>query len=130
MMRSATVGITCTVRDMVRVPFEKMARAALPKGYQLSLVICGDTLAQKMNYEYRKRSYKPNVLSFPLSKNEGEIFLNVRKAAREARVLRISAQSRITHLFVHGCLHLAGRSHGRSMDSLEQKILKAQGLNH
>ena len=102
-MQSTTLGITRTVKDTVRVPFEAMARASLPKGYQLSLVICGDTLAQRMNAEYRKKTYKPNVLSFPLAKLEGEIFLNIRKAQREARAMRIPLNTRLAHLFVHGC---------------------------
>ena len=118
------VEISRTVKDVVRVPFERMAAAALPKGYQLSLVICGDSLAQKMNREYRKKTYRPNVLSFPLSKKEGEIFLNVRKAAREARALGISRDKRLALLFVHGCFHLAGHKHGDRMEALEQKVLK------
>ena len=118
------VEIKKTVNDNVRLPFAQMAAAALPKGYQLSLVICGDTLAQRMNREYRKKTYRPNVLSFPLSKNEGEIFLNIRKAAREARVMKISANARIAHLFIHGCFHLAGYKHGDRMDALEQKVLR------
>lgn len=125
----ALVDIRYTVREAhLGLPFENLARATLPRGYQLSLVICGDALAQKMNKEYRKKTYKPNVLSFPLSKNEGEIFLNVRKAAREARGMGISAKARIAHLFVHGCFHLAGHDHSDKMDTLEQKLLKKFGF--
>lgn len=118
------VDIRYTVRDKVRLPFEAMARMALGKGYQLSLVICGDRLAQRMNREYRKKSYRPNILSFPLSKMEGEIFLNIRKAAREARAEGIPARRRLALLFVHGCFHLAGYKHGDRMEALEQKVLK------
>lgn len=123
-MTSITLDIKRTVKDTVRLPFEKMAALALPKGYQLSLVICGDTLAQRMNREYRKKTYRPNVLSFPLSKTEGEIFLNIRKAAREARRLGISANARAALLFVHGCFHLAGYDHSDKMEALERKVLK------
>ncbi|MFZ2886995.1 MAG: rRNA maturation RNase YbeY [Minisyncoccia bacterium] len=135
-MSQVTVEITNTFEKKVRLPrrktlsflrslpFEKIAAAALPKGYQLSLVICGDTLAQKMNAQYRKKTYRPNVLSFPLSKNEGEIFLNVRKAAREARSMGTSLNARLALLFVHGCFHLAGHDHGDKMEALEQKVLK------
>ncbi|OGG60832.1 rRNA maturation RNase YbeY [Candidatus Kaiserbacteria bacterium RIFCSPHIGHO2_01_FULL_56_24] len=124
MKRRPIVEIRRTVQNAVRLPFEDIAKAVLPKGYQLSLVVCGDTLAQRMNKEYRKKTYKPNVLSFPLSKNEGEIFLNVRKAEREARAMGISARSRIAHLFVHGCAHLKGLDHSDRMDALEQKVLE------
>ncbi|MEK7098333.1 MAG: rRNA maturation RNase YbeY [Patescibacteria group bacterium] len=128
MQKKLIVEIKQTVADTVRLPFDKIATAALPKGYQLSLVICGDRLAQRMNKEYRKKTYRPNVLSFPLSKTEGEIFLNVRKAAREARLEGISTNARIALLFIHGCFHLAGYKHGDRMEALEQKVLKKFGF--
>lgn len=105
-----------------------MARAILPSGYELSLVVCGDDLAQRMNREYRKKTYIPNVLSFPLAKNEGEIFLNVRKAEREARALGISRDFRLAHLFIHGCAHLAGLDHSDRMDALETRVLRKFGF--
>lgn len=119
-----SVEITCTVRGRTPlIPFEKMARDVLGKDYNLSLVLCGDKLTRKINCTYRKKNYPANVLSFPLSKNEGEIFLNVRKAEREAKVLGISSRQRIAHLFAHGCLHLRGLRHGRKMDASEKRIL-------
>lgn len=127
-MSSLSFDIKRTVTDTVRLPFEKMAEAALPKGYQLSLVICGDRLAQRMNTEYRKKTYRPNVLSFPLSKSEGEIFLNIRKAAREAKQEGISRDKRLALLFVHGCFHLAGHDHSDAMEALERKVLKKFNL--
>jgi len=127
-MSSVTLDIKRTVADTVRLPFERMAAAALPKGYQLSLVICGDRLAQRMNQEYRKKTYRPNVLSFPLSKTEGEIFLNIRKAEREARQEGVSTNARAALLFVHGCFHLAGEKHGDKMESHESKVLKKFGF--
>ncbi|MBI5457387.1 rRNA maturation RNase YbeY [Candidatus Kaiserbacteria bacterium] len=118
-------GITTTIRGpMPRIPFEKIARAILGKNYELSLVICGDKLVRRMNQKYRKKSYRPNILSFPLSKDEGEIFLNVRAAAREARRLKVPLRDRLALLFVHGCLHLKGLQHGRIMEAQEQRILR------
>lgn len=135
MQKKQVIEIKYTVKEGARLPFVEMAAAALPRGYQLSLVMCGDKLAQRMNKEYRlpalprkaqagKKTYLPNVLSFPLSKTEGEIFLNIRKAAREARLEGVSKNSRIALLFVHGCFHLAGYKHSDKMDALELKVLK------
>ena len=117
-----------TVTTAVRLSFEEMARAVLPRGYQLSLVLCGDKLARRMNMAYRKKTYAPNVLSFPLSKTEGEIFLNIRKAEREARAMGVGASWRIAHLFIHGCAHLKGLPHGTKMDALETALLKKFGF--
>ena len=107
------------------IPFENIADTILGKNYELSLVVCGDDLARRMNKEYRKKKYKPNILSFPLSKKEGEIFLNVRAAAREARRLKVALRDRLALLFVHGCFHLKGLQHGRIMEAQEQRILRA-----
>ena len=137
-----TTEITKTLRGSVpRIPYEKIADAILGKSYELSLVVCGDGLARRMNKEYRKKNYRPNVLSFPLSKTEGEIFLNVRTAAREdpnyngvvgrgaarrlpTSLLKRMARNHIAYLFVHGCFHLKGLRHGRIMEAQEQRILR------
>ncbi len=123
------LDIKTTIRGTVpRIPFEKIAKEILGAKYSLSLVLCGDLLGQRLNTQYRKKTYKPNVLSFPLSNKEGEIFLNIRKAEREARAEGISSAKRIAFLFIHACLHLKGLDHGNAMDALEQKYLKRAGF--
>ena len=107
-----------------RVSFARIAREILGPSYSLSLVMCEDTLAQKMNRLYRKKTYKPNVLSFPLSKTEGEIFLNLRKAAREAIEEGVSFNERVAFLFIHACLHLKGLDHSDRMDALEDTYMR------
>ena len=101
----------------------------LGESYELSLVVCGDTLSRRMNKKYRKKAYAPNVLSFPLAGHEGEIFLNVRKAEREAKIFNIPVRDRIAHLFVHGCFHLKGLGHGKQMEKLEESVLKKFGYH-
>lgn len=101
-----------------------MARAVLGAKYQLSLVVCGDTLARSINIKYRKKDYSPNVLSFPLDKNEGEIFLNIRKAEREAKEYGVPLRERLALLYVHGLFHLKGLDHGDKMERAEQTALK------
>lgn len=106
----------------------------LGERYQLSLVLCGDSLARRINKTYRlptlklrqarKKNYSPNVLSFPLDTYEGEIFLNVRVGAREARRFQVSLRQRLTLLFIHGCFHLKGMRHGTKMEKLEEKTLR------
>ncbi|HWP61687.1 MAG TPA: rRNA maturation RNase YbeY [Candidatus Paceibacterota bacterium] len=118
-----------TIRGNVpRIPFEKLLRAVFPQGYELSLVICGDDLARSINKKYRKKTYAANVLSFPLSKTEGELFLNVRCSEREARSFGVSRESRLALLFVHGLFHLKGLHHGRTMEREERRVLRAYKL--
>ena len=124
----ATIEVRRTAARAPRIDFVAIARDLLPERYILSLVVCGDTLARRINRAYRKKDYAPNVLSFPLGEYEGEIFLNVRKAEREARAAGISARERIALLFVHGCLHLRGMKHGHKMEAEEREILKRFGF--
>jgi len=107
-----------------RTPYERLAKAVLGNAYVLSLVLCGDSLARRINRSHRKKDYAPNVLSFPLGKKEGEIFLNVRKAEREARAYGTTAKKRLALLFVHGLYHLRGHDHGDTMERLEEKMLR------
>jgi probable rRNA maturation factor len=92
-------------------------------------VICGDTLSRRVNNEYRNKDYPPNVLSFPLTKDEGEVFINIRKATREAPRFDTTTQKHIAHLFVHGCLHLKGMDHSDEMEAMEDTILKSFKLD-
>lgn len=136
------IDIKCTLRaacpTLTRrgglIAFGDIARAILGDSFELSLVICGDTLARKMYVEHRmhavsglkptNKTYASNVLSFPLTANEGEIFLNVRKAEREAHSMGISTKERTAHLFVHGCFHLKGLDHSEHMEREEARIMK------
>jgi rRNA maturation RNase YbeY len=119
------VDIRRTVRvNTPGIPFSALAERVLGKEYALSLVLCGDHLARRINTETRKKTYSPNVLSFPLDTNDGEIILNVRKAMREAGEYGIPPRERIAYLFVHGLCHLGGMNHGRTMEDTEQRVMR------
>jgi hypothetical protein len=70
-------------------PFEAMARDVLGASYELSLVVCGDTLAQRMNKNIATNP-TPQRPHSRLKKKSGEIFLNVRSAEREARKYNVA----------------------------------------
>src|SRR3989344_5201030 len=69
----------------VSLPWRKISEEILGRDYDLSLVLCGDALSRKLNYSFRGKNKTANVLSFPLSENEGEIFINLSQARREAK---------------------------------------------
>ena len=120
----ASFDMRSTVRGALpRIPYGSIAKDILGTQYELSLVICGDALAKRMNITYRHKGYRPNVLSFPLDQKSGEIFLNVRKAEREAKEEGVSLRERAMFLYIHGCLHLAGHDHGDEMDALEERAM-------
>jgi len=93
--------------------WEKIKDEVLGKQYDLSLVFAGNSLMKKLNLKYRKKNLAANVLSFPLSKNQGEIFINL-------------AQKKYpTHLLlIHALLHLKNFRHGVRMKKQEVKLIE------
>ena len=112
-----------TTNTNPRIPFEKIAADLLGSPYELSLVLMADTLARKLNKKFKKKNNPTNVLSFPYTKNEGEIFLNIRRAERDAKKYGHTPREHITFLFIHGCLHLKGHTHSPNMEKQEEKLL-------
>ena len=106
------------------IDFEAIKNAILGKHYELSLVLMADTMARRLSKEFKGNTQHTNILSFPIDERNGEIFLNVRRAAREARSFGHTPKEHITFLFIHGCLHLSGLEHGKEMERQEVKFLK------
>ena len=105
------------------IPLQPIAEAVFGSNYELSLVICGDKLSRQLNRALRGKDRPANVLSFPLDKTMGEIFINARRIKSEAKKLNQTARARYLHLFIHGLLHLKGLDHGSRMDKQEQQLL-------
>ena len=104
--------------------FVAIKNSILGKKYTLSLNFVGESLAKKLNKEYRDKTYTPNILSFPLDENEGEIFICPKTIPKEAPEFSMSPKQYETFLFIHGCLHLKGMDHGQEMEKLENKFFK------
>jgi probable rRNA maturation factor len=96
--------------------------------YDVSVVFCGEKLSQRLNRTYRKKNKPTNVLSFPLSKHEGEIFLNLIRIKKEAQKKGLPWAGYLSYLFIHGLLHLKGHDHGSRMEAEEKRILKLFGF--
>lgn len=90
-----------------KIPYKNIKEKILGKKYELSLVLAGEKLMANLNKTYRQKNEAANTLSFPFSKKEGEIFLNINNTKKE-----------IIFLFIHSLLHLKGLKHG---DYMEQK---------
>ncbi|PIT90885.1 rRNA maturation RNase YbeY [Candidatus Kaiserbacteria bacterium CG10_big_fil_rev_8_21_14_0_10_49_17] len=126
----AELSIRNTTRQSLpRLPFARMKDSVLGKTYDLSLVFIGATRARRLNVETRGKDYVPTVLSFPLSKESGEIFICLSKALQEAPAYGKTPSQFIGYLFIHGLLHLDGLTHGSTMDKSEQMLSKKFDLN-
>lgn len=120
-----------TTKDRIpRLPFFALKEVTLGKSYNLSIVIVGDKRSQTLNKIYRKKTYIPNVLSFPLDEKNGEIFLNLKQAKREHKARGESYEYFVGLLVVHGMLHLKGMLHGSTMEGKEAQLLAKAGIEN
>lgn len=106
------------------MPFLPIKEKILGKNYDLTVVFCSPKESQAKNKEYRDKDYPTNILSFPLSQKEGEIYISLSTARRDAKKFGMSYEKFLHLLIVHGCLHLKGHEHGSTMEELEDKHLQ------
>ncbi len=106
------------------LPFEHIKDSILGKKYELSLVFIGDKLSKRLNSEHRGKNKATNILSFPLTEHDGEIFINQKQSKKDAPKFKKGYNEFIVFLFIHGCLHLRGLEHGKEMEKQEQKYIK------
>lgn len=104
---------------------------------ELSLVFTDDTTIRELNSDWRDKDKPTNVLSFPASNLKpgqkpgpmlGDIVIARETVAREAADEEKPFDHHLTHLVVHGFLHLLGYDHlsdteAEEMEALERKIL-------
>lgn len=114
--------------SLPRVPFSDIKDEILGKKYELSLVFIGDTRMRTLNKKYRKKDVTTDILSFPLSRNTGEIFISQKEAARRSKGFDMKPRDHLIFLFIHGLLHLKGLTHGRTMEKLEDRWCKRFGV--
>ena len=93
----------------------KVKNQVLGEKYDLSFSYAGSDEMRMLNKLYRKKDYSANVLSFPLSGNEGEILIN--KKYQKNGGLSF-------YLFIHSLLHLSGLKHSQKMDKKELEIMQ------
>jgi probable rRNA maturation factor len=130
----------------------RLARAALAAALDLatrdvapdaevSLLFTDDAHVRLLNTRYRGKDSATNVLSFPappqvqgaLGPMLGDIVLGQETVAREAAAEGLTVAAHLTHLLVHGFLHLVGYDHETDaeaavMEGLETAILAGLGI--
>jgi len=139
----------------------RLARAALKAGgfdvrglgsrsVELSLVLGDDALLRQLNRDFRAKDKPTNVLSFPaLDPGEainanapgrppiipiGDVAIAYETTAYEAREQGKTLAAHLSHLVVHGVLHLLGYDHlskaqATEMETLETAVLARFGLS-
>jgi probable rRNA maturation factor len=103
---------------------------------ELSIVLTDDATVSRLNRDYRATDAPTDVLSFAQNEGDaapkrpkdapahlGDVVISVDTALRQAAEAAISIQDELSHLLVHGILHLLGYDHERAKDA---KIMRAR----
>lgn len=111
-----------TPGKLPRLPFLRIKNEILGADYDLSLVFVGRKKAIALHQEWKSKNDPVNILSFPLAKDEGEIIISLEKARHECKNFDRTYENYLAFLFIHGCVHLKGFSHGAVMEREEKKF--------
>ena len=100
---------------------------------ELAVLLTDDAAVRRLNATWRGLDQPTNVLSFPAaeapdSRHLGDIAIAFETTAREARDEGKPLADHLSHLAVHGFLHLVGYDHesdaeAETMEQLERDIL-------
>jgi probable rRNA maturation factor len=122
----------------------RAARAALgactATSGEIAIVLSDNATVQQLNRDYRHQDKPTNVLSFPLDDPTqhngllGDVILARETVLAEAAAQAKSAGDHLSHLVVHGVLHLLGYDHvkvseARRMETLERRVLAGLGIS-
>ena len=105
-----------------KIDFTAIKNSALGEKYELSLIFTNQEKIKKLNLIYRDKNAPTDILSFPISDNEGEIYICLEEAKKEAKKFDREYENFIGFLFIHGCVHLKGHDHGSTMENIEVKL--------
>jgi probable rRNA maturation factor len=125
---------------------KRAARAALLAAaphfqgtHQVTLLLTDDEEMKALNRTWRGKAAPTNVLSFPVGEEArepgllGDIVLAHETILKEARKANIALSDHVSHLVVHGMLHLLGFDHmndaeAKRMEDLERTALASLGI--
>ncbi len=109
---------------------------------ELLIRLVNEVEMQNLNKVYRHQDKPTNVLSFPsglpIEIDEvilGDVVICTQVVLKESIEQRKSFNDHLTHMAIHGTLHLLGYDHidtkdAQQMESLETKILAKIGINN
>jgi probable rRNA maturation factor len=119
------------------------ATGAISEGVEISVVLAGDEFIQSLNKAWRQQDKPTNVLAFPCEELNpsgdtvrllGDIVIASGVVQREARDEDKTVVHHMTHMVVHGTLHLLGFDHmsddeAAEMEGFETIALAALGID-
>ena len=126
---------------VIRRAIAAAAAAAVDDAVEVSVMLSDDAAIRVLNRDWRGLDKPTNVLSFPaaapavpgMPRAVGDIAIAYETTAREADAEGKPFADHLTHLAVHGFLHLVGYDHesddeADAMEGLETTILGRLGV--
>ena len=116
----------------VRNLIEKVIRKTNKIPGDLNFIITNDKIVRKLNIEYLDHDYFTDVIAFDYSENvilNGEVYISKDTVKKNAVKYKVSLNSEIIRVIIHGTLHLCGIDDKSSeekniMRELEDKWIK------
>ena len=121
-------------------------RHAAPElgGHEIAVLACDDARMEELNSTFRSVPFPTNVLAWPShvesrsatgEESLGNIAVSWETCRREAAEARIDLADHVSHLIVHGCLHLLGYGHdcdqdASRMEEMEIRVLASLGIRN
>jgi probable rRNA maturation factor len=120
-------GAEAAVRKAINAAADEISS---PDG-EVAVVLTNDAAIRKLNKQWRKIDKPTNVLSFPAAKSGamlGDVVIAYETLARESHDEGKEFIHHLSHLAVHGFLHLMGYDHqsdsdAETMEELERAVL-------
>ncbi len=109
---------------------------------EISIVLADNAFVQNLNRDYRGKDKPTNVLSFPQDPvadskmiNLGDVVMAYETVMAESKIQKKPFTEHVTHLLVHGILHLLEYDHeneeeAEEMESLEIRVLERLGIKN
>lgn len=128
---------TDALPDAVAVVDRAAAAALAGTDGDVVVLLTDDAAVHDLNARFRDRDQPTNVLSFPAAESAaphlGDLVLAFGVCAGEAAVQGKALSDHLTHLTVHGVLHLLGRDHveeaeAEAMEAEERTLLARLGI--
>jgi len=120
---------------------ETVCQRALDVGYQgaardgnVDVLLADDATLAALNRQWRGKDKPTDVLSFPAEDNPdsflGDIAIAFGVASRDADAEGKTLTSHLSHLLIHGLLHLQGHDHIEDTDAEIMENLERIALSH
>ena len=99
---------------------------------RVDIIFCNDKYLLTLNVNFLNHDYYTDTLSFLLSDSKqsvvGEVYISIDRIRSNAKNYKISYQTELNRVIIHGCLHLCGyldkpKKAGIEMENIQEKYV-------